>query len=357
MLPYGWLSLPVRSQVIQRIASIVMYSSYLCNPISATSIACAETGILMRTPVAQSPALKVFMWSRVTSLSIFWKSEVLPFYVSYSPLRKRRWTEYKDTLWLGLTSFLSTTSSAHCLFVLVTDFFLLGCVHCEDVRKPPLCAPVRHNYAFVTIIEGQHLKDDWQREGAPVFIMIPSALAQAHSNTMSPMWTETFFFFFNRVPISATCSHTSWLSAVFQSSQPPPTFLWLCCQWDQATVRCMSAEKTGWLIQSNLLFLRQSCVISGTAKAVWCIASIPGLTSSSSFLQNSKLIFGPSTVRTRIGQLRGGWDEPRKFIRLHRGLILCSCQLFTFRKVAIPVETSQVSYVIITLAGFDRSIY
>lgn len=70
-LPYGWLSLPVRSQVIQWIASIAMYSSYLCNPISASSKARAERGILIRSPVAQSPGQWVPTWFRVTPLPIY----------------------------------------------------------------------------------------------------------------------------------------------------------------------------------------------------------------------------------------------------------------------------------------------
>jgi len=53
----------------------------------------------------------------------------------------------------------------------------------------------------------------------------------------------------------------------------------------------MSVEKNGWLIQSSLLFLRQCRVISGTAKAVWCIAFMPNLAPSSPLQQNSKLLW------------------------------------------------------------------
>lgn len=65
------------------------------------------------------------------------------------------------------------------------------------------------------------------------------------------------------------------LTFFFFSPPSPPLTLQsqaFGCQWDQATVRCMSVEKNGWLIQSSLLFLRQRCVISSTAKAFWCIA-------------------------------------------------------------------------------------
>lgn len=63
-------------------------------------------------------------------------------------------------------------------------------------------------------------------------------------------------------------------SPPFCPPPPPPTLQSRAfgCQWDQATARCMSMEKNGWLIQSSLLFLRQCRVISSTAKAFWCIA-------------------------------------------------------------------------------------
>lgn len=56
-LPYGRLSLPVRFQVIQGIASIAMYFGYRRNPISASVKARGETGILISGRAVQSLGL------------------------------------------------------------------------------------------------------------------------------------------------------------------------------------------------------------------------------------------------------------------------------------------------------------
>lgn len=81
--------------------------------------------------------------------------------------------------------------------------------------------------------------------------------------------------------------------SLFFCPPPPPLTLQsqaFGCQWDQATARCMSVEKNGWLIQSSLLFLRQRRVISGTAKAFWCIAFMLSL-APSPLPQKSKLLW------------------------------------------------------------------
>lgn len=56
-LAYGWLSLPVRFQVIQWIASIAVYVSYQHNPISVSVKAHGETGILISSGGVQSLGL------------------------------------------------------------------------------------------------------------------------------------------------------------------------------------------------------------------------------------------------------------------------------------------------------------
>lgn len=104
---------------------------------------------------------------------------------------------------------------------------------------------------------------------------------------------------------------------------PPPPPLTLQsqgfgCQWDQATVRCMSVEKNGWLIQSSLLFLRQRCVISSTAKAFWCIAFMLSL-APSPLPQKSKLLWSGGVgwgVRWGVGE-----DKLYRVIRDQRELV------------------------------------
>lgn len=90
------------------------------------------------------------------------------------------------------------------------------------------------------------------------------------------------YFFTYQLHLSNVSSH-SFLTFFLLFCPPllPLTLqsLAFSCQWDQATARCTSMKKNGWLIQSSLLFLRQCRVIRGTAKAFWCIAFMFSLAS------------------------------------------------------------------------------
>lgn len=132
--------------------------------------------------------------------------------------------------------------------------------------------------------------------------------------------------------------------SLFFCPPPPPLTLQsqaFGCQWDQATARCMSVEKNGWLIQSSLLFLRQRRVISGTAKAFWCIAFMLSL-APSPLPQKSKLLWsgggGRETSFTDSSETREGLfqrgDTQQWAVYLHRKVLLSQqrgvkCQVST----------------------------
>lgn len=98
---------------------------------------------------------------------------------------------------------------------------------------------------------------DKREAWAPV--MTSSILTQTHSNTLSSNFSHPLF----HLPASSFKLILSLLGffLLFCPPLPPLTLQSLAfgCQWDQATARCTSMEKNGWLIQSSLLFLRQEC--------------------------------------------------------------------------------------------------
>lgn len=110
---------------------------------------------------------------------------------------------------------------------------------------------------------------------------------------------------------------------------PPPPPLTLQsrafgCQWDQATVRCMSMEKNGWLIQSSLLFLRQRRVISSTAKAFWCIAFMLSLAPPPS----------PLPLKSKLLWSKREGDELHRVIRDQRGFVSAGWHTAVSRSVS-----------------------
>lgn len=146
-------------------------------------------------------------------------------------------------------------------------------------------------------------------------------LTQTHPDT--PSWNCNRPPFSHSIFISQTCPITSWLSPLSLVHRPPPLTLqsqefgW---QWDQATVRCMSVKKkNGWLIQSSLLFLRQSRVISGTAKAFWCIAFMLSLP----HYHRSLSCCGPLKVGVGMGRVGGGSDS-QSYQRPERACFSCT---------------------------------
>lgn len=109
-------------------------------------------------------------------------------------------------------------------------------------------------------------------------------------------------------------------SPPFCPPPPPPTLQSRAfgCQWDQATARCMSMEKNGWLIQSSLLFLRQCRVISSTAKAFWCIAFMLSLAPPP---PPPSLPHSPLPQKSKLLWSKGEGDELHRVIRDQRGLV------------------------------------
>lgn len=112
--------------------------------------------------------------------------------------------------------------------------------------------------------EGQDVKDKRQKRGSGVYydLLHPTQTHSPSSHFSRPLF---------HIPAPSFKLILSLLdfSPPFCPPPPPPTLQSRAfgCQWDQATARCMSMEKNGWLIQSSLLFLRQCRVISSTAKA------------------------------------------------------------------------------------------
>lgn len=156
-----------------------------------------------------------------------------------------------------------------------------------------LNAPIRkstiiqffHFRGWRTRSEGQETKE---RLGRPLW---PPSPQLKHVQTPRLPISSSHFFTF-RLHLTNSSSHLLTFSSFFRPPPPPLTLQSQAfgCQWDQATARCMSVEKNGWLIQSSLLFLRQRRVISGTAKAFWCIAFMLWL-APSPLPQKSKLLW------------------------------------------------------------------
>ena len=228
---------------------------------------------------------------------------------------------------------------AHTLIIHVKDFFLLGVSNCQEPREP-LPPPLFDGRSLPlgkallcrrwrTRSEGQETKE---RLGCPLW---PPSNAQSsrlshplfhiRASSFKPVLSPLDFSLFFRPP-------------------PPPSTLQsqaFGCQWDQATARCMSVEKNGWLIQSSLLFLRQRRVISGTAKAFWCIAFMLTL-APSPLPQKSKLLWsgggGRETSFTDSSETREGLfqrgDTQQWAAYLHRKELLSQqwgvkCQVST----------------------------
>lgn len=139
--------------------------------------------------------------------------------------------------------------------------------------------------------------------------MTSSTPTQTHSNAPSSHFSRLLF----HIRASSFKLVLSPLDFSFSFCPPPPPLTLKSqafgCQWDQATARCMSVEKNGWLIQSSLLFLRQRRVISSTAKAFWCIAFMLSL-APSPLPQKSKFLWSV-----------GEGDELHRVIQDHRGLV------------------------------------
>lgn len=101
-LPHGRLSLPVRFQVIRAIASIAMYFSYHCNPISASVKGTWRERNINKQPRRSNsgPAGSYMMHSDTSSLCLHSKGQ--PFHVSYSPGVRGEWnTEPAHTMSLS----------------------------------------------------------------------------------------------------------------------------------------------------------------------------------------------------------------------------------------------------------------
>ncbi len=165
-LPYGWLSLPVRFQVIQGIASIAMYFSYRCNPISASMKASNEAGILRSNCAIQRLGLQDLTWSAVTPRPSFSTVTGHRFMFYILPVcAARRMQKYLLACFFHIIalrcfrvkSFQTCHSVlsfntwlinvAHTLIIHVKDFFLLGVYNCQEPRRPhsPLCLMVERS--------------------------------------------------------------------------------------------------------------------------------------------------------------------------------------------------------------------
>ena len=137
-LPYGRLSLPVRFQVIQGIASIPMYFSYHCNPISASVKARGETGILISSHGVQTPGQEDLTWYTVTPLPPVstLRGHHLMFHILLACAAS--WIQRNLVQCCFCTpglrclrieiAFKHVINVAHVLIIRVKDFFLVGCL-------------------------------------------------------------------------------------------------------------------------------------------------------------------------------------------------------------------------------------